>query len=58
MKEIVEIAVEKIKPNPANPRLDLGDLTELAASIRENGIMQILDGTHPAYYRGGDHEEE
>lgn len=42
MKEMVEIAVEKIKPNPANPRLDLGDLTELAASIRENGIMQNL----------------
>lgn len=42
MNEIVEIAVEKIKPNPANPRLDLGDLTELAASIRENGIMQNL----------------
>ena len=38
----VMIAVKKIKPHPDNPRKDLGDLEELADSIRKNGIMQNL----------------
>lgn len=36
------IPVEEIFPHPDNPRKDLGDLTELADSIRQNGIMQNL----------------
>lgn len=36
------IETSKIKPHPDNPRKDLGDLTELAASIKTNGIMQNL----------------
>lgn len=36
------IAVDKIMPNPDNPRRDLGDLTELAESIKENGVLQNL----------------
>lgn len=36
------IPVEGIFPHPDNPRKDLGDLTELADSIRQNGIMQNL----------------
>lgn len=39
---IIMIPIEKIYPNPLNPRVDLGDLTELADSIRENGIRQNL----------------
>lgn len=42
MKNIVEIEVGKIFPHPKNPRKDLGDLTELTDSIKENGIMQNL----------------
>ncbi len=36
------IPVGEIYPHPDNPRKDLGDLTELADSIRQNGIMQNL----------------
>jgi len=36
------IPLERIHPNPANIRADLGDLTELAASIREVGLLQPL----------------
>ena len=36
------IELQKIKPNPKNPRHDLGDLHELAKSISTQGIMQSL----------------
>src|SRR5262249_6317252 len=36
------IPVEDISPSPANPRSDLGDIGELAASIRTLGIIQSL----------------
>lgn len=36
------IGLEHIHPHPDNPRKDLGDLTELAESIKKNGIMQNL----------------
>ncbi|WP_087507901.1 ParB/RepB/Spo0J family partition protein [Cellulomonas iranensis] len=39
---IVDIALDLIDPHPANPRKDLGDLTELADSIRAKGIRQNL----------------
>jgi ParB family chromosome partitioning protein len=39
---IVNIPVEKIEGHPQNPRKDLGDLTELAESIKQNGILQNL----------------
>jgi ParB family chromosome partitioning protein len=39
---IVMIAVEKLLPHKDNPRKDLGDLAELSASIKENGIFQNL----------------
>ncbi len=42
MAEIVYIPAERLVPHPDNPRKDLGDLTELAASIKENGIFQNL----------------
>ena len=42
MENIQMIPVTKIWPHPDNPRKDLGDLTELAASIKENGILQNL----------------
>lgn len=36
------VPLEWLEPHPDNPRKDLGDLTELADSIRANGIMQNL----------------
>ena len=39
---IVEIPLTSISPHPDNPRKDLGDLTELADSIRTTGILQNL----------------
>ena len=39
---LVYIPVERLVPHPDNPRKELGDLTELAASIKENGIFQNL----------------
>ena len=42
MTEIVMIPVERLEHHPENPRKDLGDLTELAESIRKNGVMQNL----------------
>lgn len=40
--QITYIDIDQIYPHPDNPRKDLGDLTELAQSIQENGIMQNL----------------
>lgn len=42
MSELQYIEVAKIHPHPGNPRKDLGDLTELADSIKANGILQNL----------------
>lgn len=39
---IVNIGIEHIHPHPENPRKNLGDLAELAESIKKNGIMQNL----------------
>lgn len=36
------IDINKLHPHPNNPRKDLGDLTELAESIKANGILQNL----------------
>lgn len=39
---LVYIPVEQLYPHPDNPRKDLGDLTELADSIKANGVLQNL----------------
>ena len=36
------IAVDKLHPHPQNPRKVIGDVTELAESIKANGILQNL----------------
>ena len=41
-KQIVNIAIDHIFPHPDNPRKNLGDLTEIAESIKKRGIMQNL----------------
>lgn len=39
---LVYLPVSELFPHPDNPRKDLGDLTELADSIKAKGIMQNL----------------
>lgn len=39
---ITYIHRSKLEPHPDNPRKDLGDLTELAASIKRSGLLQNL----------------
>lgn len=39
---ITMIPRSKLEPHPDNPRKDLGDLTELAASIKQSGLLQNL----------------
>lgn len=42
MNELKIIPIEKLHHHPKNPRQELGDLTELAESIRARGILQNL----------------
>lgn len=39
---ITMIPRSRLEPHPDNPRKDLGDLTELAASIKRSGLLQNL----------------
>ncbi|MCY7375679.1 MAG: ParB/RepB/Spo0J family partition protein [Pyrinomonadaceae bacterium] len=36
------VPIGKIAPNPEQPRVEIGDLTELTASIKQNGILEPL----------------
>lgn len=36
------IAVENIDPNPEQPRTEIGDLTDLTASIKDKGVLEPL----------------
>ncbi|MDN5919028.1 MAG: ParB/RepB/Spo0J family partition protein [Pseudonocardia sp.] len=38
----VEVDVARLAPNPENPRGDVGDITEIAASIAAAGVLQPL----------------
>lgn len=55
MDDVIEmIPVEQLMHHPYNPRKDLGDLTELAASIKANGIFQNLTVVRPDNWRADD----
>ncbi len=36
------VPIDQIDPNPEQPRVEIGDLTELTASIKEKGILEPL----------------
>src|SRR5919206_1730893 len=36
------IPVDKIDPNPEQPRVEIGDLTDLTSSIEEKGVLEPL----------------
>ena len=38
----IKISIFELMPHPDNPRKNVGDVTELAESIKKNGIMQNL----------------
>lgn len=42
LNQIQMIPIDRLEPHPENPRKDVGDVTELADSIRHSGIMQNL----------------
>jgi ParB family chromosome partitioning protein len=46
-----QIPIDMLRPHPDNPRKDLGDLTELAESIKARGVMQNLT-VIPKYHLG------
>ena len=41
-KKITYIDADKLVPHPKNPRLEVGDVSELADSIKKNGVLQNL----------------
>jgi ParB/RepB/Spo0J family partition protein len=49
----IELAPGLVAPHPANPREDLGDLTELEASVRELGVLEPLVVATVAAHRAG-----
>ncbi len=53
--QIVYISLEKLHPHPDNPRKELGDLTELADSIKKSGILQNLTVIPATGYYHGDY---
>lgn len=36
------IPIDRLEPNPQQPRIDIGDLNDLSASIREKGVLEPL----------------
>ena len=40
--EIIMLPASMLLPHPDNPRKDVGDISELAESIKANGILQNL----------------
>lgn len=52
VKEIVYLPIAELYPHPDNPRKDVGDVTELADSIRAKGVMQNLTVVRGHYENG------
>ena len=42
MPELQYIEVTSLSPHPDNPRKEIGDVSELTESIKQNGILQNL----------------
>ena len=41
-EKLTYLGIKELYPHPDNPRLDIGDITELVESVRANGILQNL----------------
>lgn len=55
-KNIVYISITKLYPHPDNPRKDIGDISELAESIKARGIMQNLTVVPGHSFTDGDNK--
>lgn len=42
MEQIANVPIDLIDPNPAQVRLDYGDVSELKESIRTQGLLQHI----------------
>lgn len=40
--KIVMLPIDNLNPHPDNPRKEIGDVSELAESIKANGVLQNL----------------
>lgn len=40
--DLRDLSLDRLDPNPGNPRFDTGDVTDLAASISEQGLLEPL----------------
>jgi ParB family chromosome partitioning protein len=50
---MLAVPLAQLEPHPLNPRTEIGDVTELARSIREQGLLQplLVEQVGPARYR-------
>ena len=53
VNEIYNIDIESLMHHPANPRTDIGDITELTESIKAQGVMQNLTIIPVHYFTEG-----
>ena len=53
INQVTMIPVKKIYPHPDNPRKTIGDVTELADSIKRNGVLQNLTVIEGHYTKDG-----
>ena len=42
LARVIQVEVEKIEPNPYQPRRTFDDIDSLAQSIKQNGLLQPL----------------
>lgn len=49
-ENLVYIPITELHPHPDNPRKDVGDVTELAESIKSKGVMQNLTVVRGRHY--------
>ena len=52
-EELTMLPVADIYPHPDNPRKDVGDVTELADSVKKRGILQNLT-VMPGHWTNGE----
>ena len=56
-EELTMLPVADIYPHPDNPRKDVGDVTELADSVKKGGILQNLT-VMPGHWTNGEWSDE
>lgn len=56
-EELTMLPVADIYPHPDNPRKDVGDVTELADSVKKRGILQNLT-VMPGHWTNGEWSDE